>query len=235
MIANHPVLALVPARGGSKGVPRKNLRVLAGKPLVVWTLEAALDASVVDAVYLSSDDSEILACGLQVGAIALERPAVAASDTASALDVVDHFIATLPATLVELDPYLVYLQPTSPCRNARHINAALAAMAAVGAHTVLSVVEPDKSPYKSFGLDGQGRLKSLFDERLSNARRQDLPKTYFPNGAIYVFRLSDYRTRGGFPSDGSLPLVMDMDASIDIDTEDDFLRALQILETTPHG
>jgi CMP-N-acetylneuraminic acid synthetase len=233
-LAGRPVLALVPARGGSKGVPRKNLRLLAGRPLVVWSLLAARQAAAVDAVYLSSDDAEILAQAAPVGAIPLPRPADAASDTASAVAVVEHFIAALPAPLREQDPYLVYLQPTSPCRSARHIDAALAAMAEAGTHTLLSVVETEKSPYKSFGLDQQGRIKSLFDERLSNARRQDLPRTFFPNGAIYVFRLSDFAERGGFPSNGSLPFVMSAADSIDIDTEADLLLAARHLEQT-HG
>lgn len=230
----HPVLALVPARGGSKGVLRKNLRLLAGKPLVQWTLEAARNTQAVDQVYLSSDDEQILACASATGATPLPRPADAASDTASAIEVVLHFIATLPEDVRARDPYLVYLQPTSPCRSSQHLDAALAAMAKAGAHTLLSVVEAAKSPYKSFGLDGHGRLKSLFDERLSNARRQDLPRTFFPNGAIYVFRLSDFAERGGFPSNGSVPFEMSEEDSIDIDNEADLQRAAHYLDPT-HG
>jgi CMP-N-acetylneuraminic acid synthetase len=170
-------------------------------------------------VVLSSDDSDILDIGESLGAVSLRRPTEYATDTASANDVVRHFIDELGDGAD--DPYIVYLQPTSPLRSARHIDEALAEMEKQGIHMLISVVEVVKSPYKMFFLDGDGFLKSLFDERLSNARRQDLPTTYMPNGAIYVFRQSDFEDRGGFPSNGSIPYVMSDKDSVDIDSEED--------------
>lgn len=228
-LAGKTVIALVPARGGSKGVPRKNLRVIAGKPLLAYTIKAALGAKQVDRVYLSSDDDEILAVGHSMKVEIIRRPLPYASDTASALDVVQHFITLLPEELKATDPYIVYLQPTSPLRSARHIEDALAQMETMRLHTMVSVIELSKSPYKSFALDAHGCLQSLFDEKLSNARRQDLPKAYLPNGAIYAFRLYDFLNRGGFPSNGSLPYVMSEEDSVDVDTEEDILRLEQYL------
>lgn len=218
---NRPVLALVPARGGSKGVPGKNLRVIKGKPLLIHTVQAALESEVVDAVYVSSDDAEILALSRLNGAVALTRPAAAASDTATATSVVLDFISQLPPKLVEEDPFIVYLQPTSPLRTGAHIDGAFINMAARKGSTSLSVVPLRQSPYKTFLLTEDGLLQSLFEETLSNANRQALPETYYPNGALYIFPLTDFMKTGGFPSNGSVPFIMSEKESIDIDSEDD--------------
>jgi CMP-N,N'-diacetyllegionaminic acid synthase len=226
---SQPVLALIPARGGSKGVPRKNLAMVAGKTLIEYTLEAALGSKQIDGAYLSSDAAEILEVGRRRGVHTIERPGRYATDAASAVDVVRHFFEVLDGDAPRANPLVVYLQPTSPLRNARHIDAALTALRESDASTLMSVVELEKSPYKSFGLDADGRLKSLFDEKLSNARRQDLPRTFAPNGAIYVFSRADFEERGGFPSNGSLPFVMSTNDSIDVDAPEDLARVEQIL------
>ncbi|MFH2139882.1 MAG: acylneuraminate cytidylyltransferase family protein [Pseudomonadota bacterium] len=218
---NRPVVALVPARSGSKGVPGKNLRVIKGKPLLKYTVQAALESEVVDTVYVSSDDVEILALSRLAGAVALRRPAAAASDTATATLVVLDFIGQLPLKLVEEDPFIVYLQPTSPLRTGAHIDRAFSNMADRKGSASLSVVPLRRSPYKSFSLTEEGMLQSLFEEALSNSNRQDLPETYYPNGALYIFQLTDFMKTGGFPSNGSVPFIMSEKESIDIDIEDD--------------
>lgn len=226
---SHPVLALIPARGGSKGVPRKNLASLCGRPLLEYTVRAAVDCAAIDASYVSSDDAEILEVARRLGARAMERPPAFVTDAASAIEVVRHFIETLPAELRARDPLIVYLQPTSPLRDAQHLDAAFDLLARHDATTLMSVVELEKSPFKAFGLDEQQRLRSLFDERLSNARRQDLPPAFLPNGAIYIFAASDFLSRDGFPSNGSVPYLMSAADSIDIDTPDDLRRVERIL------
>lgn len=226
---SRPVLALVPARGGSKGVPRKNLALLCGRPLLYYTLRSALDSKIVDQTFLSSDDTEILEFGSRLGVQTVTRPEAYATDEASAIDVVRHFIDTLSGEMRARDPLLVYLQPTSPLRDAWHIDRAFALLGEQGADTLVSVVELQKSPYKTFRLDEGQRLQSLFDERLSNARRQDLPRTFMPNGAIYVFSVGEFMARGGFPSNGSVPYVMNEVDGIDIDTPEDLLRVERIL------
>lgn len=231
-LRGKPVIALVPARGGSKGVSRKNLREIAGRAVVEFTLQAAIGAERVDNVYLSSDDEDILAIGRALGVELIRRPAKYASDTASAVEVVHHFIDELPTDLASRDPYIVYLQPTSPLRSAQHIDSALSEMEKRHVHTLVSVVELVKSPFKSFLIDSRGRLQSLFDEKMSNSRRQDLPRAYVPNGAIYIYRLSDFLAREGFPSNGSLPFVMTEEESVDIDTEEDIRYLEQYLGET---
>ncbi len=229
---NHPVLALVPARGGSKGIKNKNLALVAGRPLVWHTLRAAQGAPAVDAIWLSSDDDEILRVGRQAGVQVLQRPAELASDQASAVGVVQHFLDSLPQDLAAQDPVVLYLQPTSPLRNAQHIAEVLNLMQRTAASSVMSVVEQRHSPFKTFKLDAQGRLQSLFDESLSNARRQDLPATYLPNGAIYAFLASEFRARGGFPSNGGAPYVMSEADSVDVDTPDDLARVHALIGGT---
>lgn len=220
-----PVLALIPARGGSKGVPRKNLALLSGKPLIFYTVNAAKKAKYVDAIWVSSEDEEILRVSSNLGAQPLLRPYEFAGDNASPVAVVSHFIDSLPEQLRKQNAVIVYLQPTSPLRNHIHIDNALQAMEVIGVDAVMSVVEADKPPQKAFMLNESGCLMSLFDERISNLRRQDLPQCYYPNGAIYIFRVNTFLSRQGFPSNGSFPFIMSKSDSIDIDTDADLMRA----------
>lgn len=228
------VIALIPARGGSKGVYRKNLRKVGGKSLLEHTLAAAHCSKLIDKTYVSSEDSEILELSARLGAETIKRSMVFASDRASAIDVVRHFIDTLTEGLRRENPLIVYLQPTSPLRTSEHIDEALKKMVKVKKSTLFSVTELLVSPYKSFKIDENGQLQSLFDEKLSNCRRQDLPPTYRPNGAIYAFRISDFLKRGGFPSNGSVPFVMSELESVDVDTEEDLIVVEKLLEQL-HG
>lgn len=227
----HPVIGLIPARSGSKGVEGKNMRPIGGKPLIEFTILAAQESAYIDTVYVSSDDPVILKHAQTIGAFGVLRPAEFAKDTSSATEVVKHFIGTLPKIVLEKDPYLVYLQPTSPLRAARHIDDALEQMMRERAQSLISVSGERRSPFKMFSLDTNGRLQSLFDEKLSNARRQDLPAVFSPNGAIYIFRVSKFGAKGGFPSNGSVPYVMSDSESLDIDTEDDLRVAEMVLGT----
>ncbi len=227
----HLIVALVPARGGSKQIKKKNLALVNGRPLVWHTLSAALSTPLISGVWLSSDDAEILAIGRQAGASALERPVELANDHASPAVVVQHFLDALPAAIKHQDPVVVYLQPTSPLRTARHIQEALELMHREKAPSVMSVVPQQQSPFKSFTLDGQGRLRSLFDEKLSNSRRQDLPQTYLPNGAIYGFLASEFMNRGGFPSNGAAAYIMSAEDSVDVDDQKDLERVQAIIGT----
>ncbi len=212
------VIALIPARGGSKGISRKNLVLLAGKPLISYTIEAAKKSNFIDEVWVSSDDLEILSVASDLGVKGLSRPTQIADDSASGIDVVHHFLLSLSESVRKQDPVIVYLQPTSPLRTQAHIDLALKAMEYFAVESVVSVIEADKPPQKAFQLDKNGCLISLFDERLSNARRQDLPRCYYPNGAIYAFRMSAFQSRQGFPSNGSFPFIMQQSDSIDIDS-----------------
>jgi CMP-N-acetylneuraminic acid synthetase len=151
-----------------------------------------------------------------------------ATDDALAADVVLHFLRSVPF-VYESDPIILYLQPTSPLRTAAHIDKALADMMRGNAPGVVSVVELMRSPFKSFRIDAKGYLQALFSEAETNLNRQALPRTFAANGAIYAFRASKFLEKRGFPSNGSLPLVMSEEESIDIDSQDDLLEAEQII------
>lgn len=224
------IVALIPARGGSKGVVRKNLRSVDGKPLIAHTIEAAKSSRHVSEIYVSSDDPEILAVSKEMGCQPVARPAIYADDDSSAVDVVLHFLQQAAPDLPNDNPFIVYLQPTSPLRTAAHIDAAVDMMLLANKRSLISVVELEKSPFKCFTIEADGTLTSLFDEKLSNAGRQSLPKTYAANGAIYIFDCATFLDRCGFPSNGGVPFIMSSADSVDIDTEDDIRLVQSILE-----
>lgn len=221
-LEGRQLLALIPARGGSKGVPRKNLRLVGNKPLLSYTIEAAKQTDAIDAVYVSSDDPEILALSAENDAIAVRRADAASSDTATAADVMTDFISQLNPDLLRSDPVIVYLQPTSPLRNASHIREAIDVMRQQRKWQCMSVTEMQQTPFRAFRRDAQGCLLPLFEEKLAHANRQSLEPTYYPNGAIYIFPLSAFTEKGEFPSGGSVAYIMAPRESIDIDTPEDF-------------
>jgi CMP-N,N'-diacetyllegionaminic acid synthase len=227
MVQAHKFIALIPARGGSKGVKRKNLRALAGKPLLQHTVDAAKSCRFISDIFLSSEDAEILAAGEGMGCRPVPRSAALAQDESTANDVVFDFFKQVP---LADDDVIVYLQPTSPLRTSAHLDDAITTMLAAEADGLVAVMELEKSPYKSFALDANGRLESLFGEKYSNYGRQQLPRTYMPNGAIYIFRKRFFVERGGFPSNGSLSYVMSPADSVDIDTESDLELAARMME-----
>ena len=177
------IVALVPARGGSKGIPRKNLAPLAGKPLLAWTIEAALASEAVTRTVVSTEDDEIARAARAAGAEVLARPAELAADGTPMRDVIEHALRELGGTEV-----LVLLQPTSPLRRAEHVAAAVELLRATGADSVVSVVEvPHRyRPGSLMALDGD-RLVALAEDYA--ATRQEKPAVYARNGpAILVLR-----------------------------------------------
>lgn len=177
------IVALVPARGGSKGIPRKNLAPLAGKPLLAWTIEAALASEAVTRTVVSTEDDEIARAARAAGAEVLARPAELAADGTPMRDVIEHALRELGGTEV-----LVLLQPTSPLRRAEHVDAAVELLRATGADSVVSVVEvPHRyRPGSLMALDGD-RLVALAEDYA--ATRQEKPAVYARNGpAILVLR-----------------------------------------------
>ena len=216
-------VALIPARGGSKRLPRKNLLSLAGKPLLAWTVEAASSARHIDRVILSTDDAEIAAAGLASGAeVPFVRPAGLASDSASTLDVMLHALRTLDAN-GEGCYYLVVLQPTSPLRTAADIDAAIQLLQAKRADAVISVCESEHPPEWSNTLPNDLSMSAFYRPGSRSMRSQDLAKTYRLNGAIYIYRAHRLLDSGSLDmDDNSYAYVMPRERSIDIDGPFDF-------------
>lgn len=233
MIGGQSVLGLIPARGGSKGVPRKNLRTVGGKPLIAWTVAAARRAKTVDRVILSSDDAEIAEVARAYDCdIPFMRPAELATDDAAMLDVVRHAIRSLEETY----DYVVLLQPTSPLRTAGDIDAAVELCHSARAPACVSVCEPEKSPFWNYyRCDGAALFPILPEPEKNAARRQELPPTYVLNGAIYVARSDWILDRRGFVGEGTLGYVMPRERSIDIDREMDIVIVEALLSAREHG
>ncbi len=210
-------LALIPARAGSKGVPGKNIRMLAGKPLIVWTIEAARASRYVNHVVVSSDSADILGVARDFGSETLVRPAELARDETPGIDVVLHALDELPGY-----DYVVLLQPTSPLRIAADIDAAIEVCLAADAPACVSVTEPSKSPYWMYTVATDGRMRPLIALENLPTRRQALPAVYSLNGAVYVARVDWLKQTRGFLTEETVAYLMPAERSVDIDTELDF-------------
>lgn len=219
-------LAIVPARGGSKGLPGKNLLPLGGRPLIAWTIEAALQARCIDHTIVSSDDPAILAAARRWGAPAIaRRPDRLATDDADIMDTLFHVIEQTGGVYT----HVVLLQPTSPLRTAADIDAAFALYRQSGAPACVSVAPAPKSPYWMFQLHRGQRLRPLFKGAKAAKRRQDLPATYVLNGAIYIAAISWLRAQKTFVAEETVAYEMPPERSVDIDTPLDHALAETLL------
>ncbi len=218
-------LVVIPARGGSKGFPGKNLAPLVGKPLMAWTIEAAREVFEAERVWVSSDDEEIQEVACQWGAtVPFRRPAELATDTATAVDVCLHALEVARQRWGRSPGSLLLLQPTSPGRTVEDIRAALALAEERQCVAVVSVSRPGQHPMLAKTLDAEGRLVNLFPEA-KNLRRQDLPEIVMPNGAIYWIRSATLEREQTFYPDGVVAYPMPPERSVDIDTEADLVLA----------
>ncbi|MFD2411806.1 acylneuraminate cytidylyltransferase family protein [Paenibacillus rhizoplanae] len=218
MIDNRKVLAIIPARGGSKGIPRKNIKQLAGKPLIAWTIEEAKKSRYIDRLILSSEDSEIIEIAGAYGCEApFVRPKELSEDITPGIAPVLHAITQLP----DFD-YVVLLQPTSPLRLIDDIDGCIEHMVNIGAPACVSVTKPDKSPYWMYTLKENCEMKQLIEQSESITRRQELPEVYALNGAVYVADVEWLLNSGSFLEKETVAYEMSKGCSYDIDTEEDF-------------
>ncbi|PMH45973.1 CMP-sialic acid synthetase [Vibrio sp. 10N.286.49.B3] len=222
-------IALITARGGSKGLPRKNVLPLNGTPLIGITIQAALASKNIDRVYVTTEDDEIKKISAQFGAEIIDRPLELASDTSTSAEAIEHAIQYLNKT-INFDT-IVLLQPTSPLRTSHHIDHALTIYHEKKADCVLSVFEPSHTPIKAYIEQENGMISGLFSPDAPYTRRQDLPKSYQPNGAIYIFSVTKFKLHNLIPRDNVFPYVMSELESADIDTIDDFTYVEQLLKS----
>ena len=217
------ILGLIPARGGSKAIPRKNIINLAGKPLLAYTCEAALSSQRLTRIILNTDDQEIAAVGRENGVeVPFLRPHHLAVDDALILPVLQHAIQWLAANQGFQTDVLVLLQPTSPLRRAIHIDDAVDLLLGSGADTVVSVQEvPHQyNPVSLMQLDDQGYLKPFLEGEMI-LRRQDKPRFYARNGPAILALLRRTLDSGRLFGDKVLPYEMGPLESIDIDDQND--------------
>jgi CMP-N,N'-diacetyllegionaminic acid synthase len=225
MIRDKSILAIVPARGGSVGIPRKNIREAAGKPLIAWTIEEAKKSRYIDRLILSSEDDEIISVARQWGCeVPFVRPAELSQDHIPAVEPVLHALSAIS----EDYHYVVLLQPTSPLRRAEDIDGCIETCVSADAPVCMSVSEAEKSPYLMYTLDPVGHLIELLEHDRTFYQRQDFPKVFSPNGAVYVAAADWLRKHRRFLSPQAVAYIMPRDRSLDIDTEWD-LRIFKAL------
>lgn len=224
------VLGLVPARGGSKGVPGKNVRPLAGHTLLEYTARAARDSGVIDRLMLSTDAPDIADAGRRAGLeVPFMRPAALAADDTPMLPVIQHALAETARTGWSPD-VIVLLQPTSPLRRPDHIRDAVTMLRETNADSVVTVVEVPRhlSPDYVMRIE-EGRLRPFLSDGAGVTRRQDARPAYSRDGTVYAFRRSTIERFGGIYGDDCRPLLIDATESISIDSPADWDEAERLL------
>ena len=232
MLNNDEVVAIIPARSGSKRLPRKNVLAIADKPCITWTIEAAINSKFIDHVVVSTDDEEIKQIGRTYREIyVVDRPDELATDSSTSVDVVSHVLEDKKTTLKNAS-WLILLQPTSPLRTAEDIDAAFELVNqknAQGAISVCQVSHPRE--WIAHAKPGES-LKEFFLGTDLGGRAQDFPKAYTINGAIYIIRIELFMREKTFFADSAIVAYdMDRSKSVDIDDEFDFKLAEFLLRT----
>lgn len=225
----HDILAIIPARRGSKRLPGKNLQLLGKKPLIQWTIEAAIKATLVSRVLITTDSDEILELGRQLGVDHLvTRPTELSGDTARTSDALSHAISQL----TKLPDSICLLQPTSPLRNSVDIDAAICLHLAAPKRAVVSVCPVDHPTAWSGILGENGSMAEIAKKLNCEKRSQDLPQEYRINGAIYLSQTAAFLASGSFINSSTVAYQMPRERSIDIDTSIDLIIAEAIFQAS---
>ncbi len=224
-------IALIPARYGSKRIPRKNVKMLCGKPLIQYTIEHAIASRSIDMVVVSTDDPDVMVIAKEFSCYVIPRPKVLALDHVITLDVVKHCLGYLNARNRLVD-YLVLLQPTVPIRDVNKIDEAVKILKETGCDSVVSLVRAD--------FFHPNRAKRIIDEQVSpysekeveNVARDKLPKAYYKDGSIYAMRADLPLLENTMFGGNMRAVINDEKLAVDIDTERDFVVAEWLLENT---
>ena len=220
MINNRKVLGVIPARGGSKRLPHKNMACLAGRPLIVHTIEAGLGTRYIDELIVSTEDAEIANIATKAGArVPFIRPSFLAQDSSTSVDVVSHAIEYYKDAGHSFD-YVVLLQPTSPLRRSADIDQAVIFMQNKKADAVISVAETAHSPLWANTLPESLEMNVFLREDVKYKRSQELDKYYQLNGAIYICSIPRLLAeKSFFIKDNIFAYIMPREKSVDIDTQ----------------
>jgi CMP-N,N'-diacetyllegionaminic acid synthase len=230
MLDGKKVLGIIPARGGSKRLPRKNLLHLAGRPLITYTIEAGLRSHFIDELMVSTDDQKIADIATSSGArVPFIRPASLARDETGYFEVIKHAIEYYIKTEGKKFDYIVYLQPTSPLRDYTEIDNAMALMQRKNADAVISVSEPDHTPLWCNTLPDNLSMEGFLSDDVKYKRSQELDRYYRLNGALYIVCISRLLTEKTFFINNNIfAYIMPQEKSIDIDTALD-LKLCEVL------
>ena len=212
------LLALIPARGGSKGICRKNIKPLAGKPLLGWTIDTARQAGSVDRIVVSTEDDEIAAIARDLGAeVPFMRPEALSLDDTPGVEPVIHALEQL----LEVD-WVLLLQPTSPLRSVEDIEGIVRLCLDRDAPSAVSVTAVNKHPYWMYHCNKQGHLQPVIPDQPEITRRQDLPSAHILNGALYLAQRDWLLEQRRFVGPGTLGYIMPQERSVDLDTARDW-------------
>ncbi|MDP3624755.1 MAG: acylneuraminate cytidylyltransferase family protein [Methanobacteriaceae archaeon] len=222
------IISVIPARGGSKGLLRKNVKSIAGTQLITYSINAANNSKYIKNSFISTEDPEIESISKNCGFEVIKRPETLAKDNSLTIDVILHSLDFFEEKGAIID-LLVLLQPTSPLRTSIDIDNAIELYINNDCESVISVSELEHSPYWSLKLQNSYLIPS-FGKEYFEKRRQDLPTLYSPNGAIFISKPEYLRKHKTFYSEKTLPYIMPPERSIDIDTELDFKLAELILK-----
>lgn len=226
MFNNKKILAIIPARSGSKRLPKKNILNLAGKPLIAWSIEAALDSKYIDSVIVSTDDTQIAKISIEYGAkVPFIRPNELATDVASSVSVVLHAINMLKEKGEDYE-YIMLLQPTSPLRTTQNIDESIELLMSSNSDALVSVCELEHNPLWSNTLPQDSDFSNFLNYSIVNKRSQDLKQYYRLNGALYLCltkRLFEEKTL--FIKNKIIAYKMSQEQSVDIDNNIDFCLA----------
>lgn len=230
MYNNKKFLAIIPARGGSKGLPRKNIKKLNGKPLISYSIEAAINSKVFDKIIVSTDDKEIAEIALKYGAeVPFIRPKELATDTADSMDVLFHAINFLKDKGEEYD-YVMKLQPTSPLRTEKEILEATKLLFEKNAESIVSISECEHHPLWTNILSEEGNLFNFIKDDIKHKNRQELPKYYQINGLIFLSKVNNLLETRDWYGEKSYAYICDAKKTIDIDNIIDFKLAEILLK-----
>ena len=225
MYEGKTFLGIIPARGGSKGLPGKNIRVLNGKPLIAYTIDEAKKSKYLDRVIISTEDSEIARIGKEYGAeLPFLRPKHLAGDEATTNEVILHAVNYLKETENYIPDYICLLQCTSPLREVSDINGTIERLVETGMDAAVSVCEAAANPYWTNIFNGD-KLQYFIKEGKKILRRQDLPKVYQINGAVYVVKTSVFIKENTLEPENTTGFIMSPNNSTDIDSIIDFKLA----------
>lgn len=229
MYRGKRILAIIPARSGSKGLKDKNIKLLNGKPLMAYTIEAAQKSNIFDDIVVSTDSKEYAQVALQYGAsVPFFRPELLATDTTTSTEVILHALDELKEQGQTYD-YFMLLQPTSPLRNEMDILKSIDLLLEKNANAIISVCECEHSPIFTKQLDSDYKLDG-FLSHIENSRRQDIEPYYRLNGAIYLSDVAYFNEYRYFYSHKSYAYIMKKINSIDIDDLNDFMFVEYLLK-----
>lgn len=220
------ILGVIPARGGSKGIPKKNLFELKGKPLIYYTIEAAKKSKLLTDFVVSTDNEEIKQTSLKFGArVPFLRPESLATDSALAVPTIKHALLEMEKINDIQYDIVIMLQPTAPLRKAEHIDGALEKLINSDADSIISIVDVDNYHPMKMKIIKNGNLFDFQEPPMENPPRQILPDVYIVNGAIYATKRDIFVEMNSFKGNKSLPFLMKPEVSVNIDHIKDFLVA----------